>query len=109
LHFHPCFVSEPNCNCCLSNKYTYKQLRSPEVTRVNFHLSHTHTHTHTHTHSLTHTHTHALTHTHKHTHKLPSSHTHPPIPPTLSVDPSGLTSPSTVRLLPVSSERSEER
>src|SRR4029434_2465920 len=38
LHFHPCFVSEPNCNCCLSNKYTYMQLRSPEVTRVNFHL-----------------------------------------------------------------------
>src|SRR4029434_10164730 len=39
LHFHTCFVSEPNCNCCLSNKYTYMQLRSPEVTRVNFHLS----------------------------------------------------------------------
>src|SRR4029434_8590134 len=39
LHFHPCFVSEPNCNCCLSNKYTYMQLRSPELTRVNFHLS----------------------------------------------------------------------
>src|SRR4029434_1925091 len=34
FHFHTCFVSEPNCNCCLSNKYT--QLRSPEVTRVNF-------------------------------------------------------------------------
>ena len=32
-------VSEPDCNCCLSNKYTYMQLRSPEVTRVNFHLS----------------------------------------------------------------------
>src|SRR4029434_4766434 len=31
--------SEPDCNCCLSNKYTYMQLRSPEVTRVNFHLS----------------------------------------------------------------------
>src|SRR4029434_6678078 len=30
---------EPDCNCCLSNKYTYMQLRSPEVTRVNFHLS----------------------------------------------------------------------
>src|SRR4029434_11257092 len=28
-------------NCCLSNKYTYMQLRSPEVTRVNFHLSDT--------------------------------------------------------------------
>src|SRR4029434_6184820 len=39
LHFHPCFVSEPNCNCCLSNKYTYMQLRIPEVTRVNFHLT----------------------------------------------------------------------
>src|SRR4029434_7204449 len=39
LHFQPCFVSEPNCNRCLSNKYTYMQLRSPEVTRVNFHLS----------------------------------------------------------------------
>src|SRR4029434_3901243 len=39
LHFHTCFVSEPNCNCCLSNKYAYMQLRSPEVTRVNFHLS----------------------------------------------------------------------
>src|SRR4029434_4884801 len=31
--------SETDCNCCLSNKYTYMQLRSPEVTRVNFHLS----------------------------------------------------------------------
>src|SRR4029434_10447089 len=40
-HFHTCFVSEPNCNCCLSNKYTYMQLRSPEVTRVNFHLTQT--------------------------------------------------------------------
>ena len=39
LHFHTCFVSEPNCNCCLSNKYAYMQLRSPEVTRANFHLS----------------------------------------------------------------------
>src|SRR4029434_3143946 len=39
IDFHSCFVSEPNCNCCLSNKYTYMQLRSPEVTRVNFHLS----------------------------------------------------------------------
>src|SRR4029434_5243033 len=39
LHFQACAVSEPNCNCCLSNKYTYMQLRSPEVTRVNFHLS----------------------------------------------------------------------
>src|SRR4029434_10621722 len=39
LHFQPCAVSEPDCNCCLSNKYTYMQLRSPEVTRVNFHLS----------------------------------------------------------------------
>src|SRR4029434_2338658 len=39
LHFHTCCVSEPNCNCCLSNKYAYMQLRSPEVTRVNFHLS----------------------------------------------------------------------
>src|SRR4029434_5672442 len=38
LHFHTCFVSEPNCNCCLSNKYAYMQLRSPEVTRVNLHL-----------------------------------------------------------------------
>src|SRR4029434_8946406 len=33
LHFQPCVGSEPNCNCCLSNKYTYMQLRSPEVTR----------------------------------------------------------------------------
>ena len=41
LHFQPCAGSEPDCNCCcLSNKYTYMQLRSPEVTRVNFHLSH---------------------------------------------------------------------
>src|SRR4029434_11340493 len=37
----PLAGSEPDCNCCccLSNKYTYMQLRSPEVTRVNFHLS----------------------------------------------------------------------
>src|SRR4029434_9785846 len=40
LHFQPCAGSEPDCNCCLSNKYTCMQLRSPEVTRVNFHLSH---------------------------------------------------------------------
>src|SRR4029434_1741355 len=39
LHFQPCAGSETDCNCCLSNKYTYMQLRSPEVTRVNFHLS----------------------------------------------------------------------
>src|SRR4029434_6748937 len=39
LHFQPCAGSEPDCNCCLSNKYTYMQLRSPEVTRVNFHLT----------------------------------------------------------------------
>src|SRR4029434_4416464 len=39
FHFQPCAGSEPDCNCCLSNKYTYMQLRSPEVTRVNFHLS----------------------------------------------------------------------
>ena len=39
LRFQPCAGSEPDCNCCLSNKYTYMQLRSPEVTRVNFHLS----------------------------------------------------------------------
>src|SRR4029434_3152882 len=44
LHFQPCAGSEPDCNCCcccccLSNKYTYMQLRSPEVTKVNFHLS----------------------------------------------------------------------
>src|SRR4029434_6763093 len=39
LQFHPCAGSEPDCSCCLSNKYTYMQLRSPEVTRVNFHLS----------------------------------------------------------------------
>src|SRR4029434_10371380 len=39
LHFQPCVGSEPDCNCCLSNKCTYMQLRSPEVTRVNFHLS----------------------------------------------------------------------
>src|SRR4029434_2552518 len=31
LHFQPCAGSEPDCNCCLSNKYTYMQLRSPEV------------------------------------------------------------------------------
>src|SRR4029434_3358978 len=42
LPFQPCAGSEPDCNGCLSNKYTYMQLRSPEVT---------HTHTHTHTHS----------------------------------------------------------
>src|SRR4029434_2837960 len=39
LHFQPWAGSEPDYNCCLSNKYTYMQLRSPEVTRVNFHLS----------------------------------------------------------------------
>src|SRR4029434_4825562 len=39
LHFQPCAGSEPDCNCCLSNKCTYMPLRSPEVTRVNFHLS----------------------------------------------------------------------
>src|SRR4029434_321721 len=41
LHFQPCAGSDPDCNCCccLSNKYTCMQLRSPEVTRVNFHLS----------------------------------------------------------------------
>src|SRR4029434_473446 len=49
LHFQPCAGSEPDCNCCLSNKYTYMQLRSPEVTRVNFHPTHTHTHACTHT------------------------------------------------------------
>src|SRR4029434_9104835 len=38
-HFQPCAGSEPDCNCCLSNKYTHMQLRSPEVIRVNFHLS----------------------------------------------------------------------
>src|SRR4029434_2640131 len=41
LHFQPCAGSEPDCNCSLSNKYTYIQLWSPEVTRVNVHLSHT--------------------------------------------------------------------
>src|SRR4029434_8376991 len=41
LHFQPSagVRSDPDCNCCLSNKYTYMQLRSPEVTRVNFHLT----------------------------------------------------------------------
>src|SRR4029434_1681235 len=40
LHCQPCAGSEPDCNCCcLSNKYTYMQLRSPEVTRVNVHLT----------------------------------------------------------------------
>src|SRR4029434_5462069 len=39
LHFQPCAGSEPDCNCCLSNKYTYMQLRRPAVTRVNFHLT----------------------------------------------------------------------
>src|SRR4029434_4714995 len=39
LYFQPCAGGEPDCNCCLSNKYTYMLLRSPEVTRVNFHLS----------------------------------------------------------------------
>src|SRR4029434_5142457 len=64
LHFHPCFVSESNCNCCLSNKCTYMQLRSPEVTRVNFHLSHLFSSplvSAPHTHTLTHTHTHTQT------------------------------------------------
>src|SRR4029434_2948877 len=42
LHFQPCAGSEPDYNCCLSNKCTYMQLRSPEVTRVNFHLSYQH-------------------------------------------------------------------
>src|SRR4029434_3360776 len=40
LHFQPCAGSEPDCNCCcLSNKCIYMQLWSPEVTRVNFHLT----------------------------------------------------------------------
>src|SRR4029434_208829 len=39
LHFQPCAGSEPDCNCCLSKKYTDMQLRSPEVTRVNFHIT----------------------------------------------------------------------
>src|SRR4029434_620084 len=38
-HSQTCAGSEPDCNCCLSNKYPYMQLRSPEVTRVNFHLT----------------------------------------------------------------------
>src|SRR4029434_231054 len=33
LHIQPCAGSEPDCNCCLSNKCTYMQLRSSEVTR----------------------------------------------------------------------------
>src|SRR4029434_285085 len=41
LHFQPCAGNDPDCNCCLSNKYTYMQLRSPEVTRGNFHLTNT--------------------------------------------------------------------
>src|SRR4029434_1593886 len=57
LHFQPCAGGEPDFNCCLSNKYTYMQLRSPEVTRVNFHLSYVCAHTHTNTHTQTHTHT----------------------------------------------------
>src|SRR4029434_1908673 len=36
-HGYPYWI-EPDCNCCLSNKCTYMQLRSPEVTRVNFQL-----------------------------------------------------------------------
>src|SRR4029434_8388903 len=47
LYFQPCAGSEPDCNCCLSNKCTYMQLRSPEVTRVNFHLSITQAISHT--------------------------------------------------------------
>src|SRR4029434_1917838 len=39
LHFQPCAGREPDCNCCLSNTCTYMQLRSPEVTRVKFHLT----------------------------------------------------------------------
>src|SRR4029434_10561438 len=39
LHFQPYAGGELDCKCCLSNKYTYMQLRSPEVTRVNFHLT----------------------------------------------------------------------
>src|SRR4029434_948152 len=82
LHFQPCAGSEPDCNCCLSNKYTYMQLRSPEVTRVNFHLTgslplhdvhiltltHADTHIHTHTHMPGYTLMHADTHIHAHTH-----------------------------------------
>src|SRR4029434_2592568 len=34
LHFQPCAGGEPDCNCCLTNKYTYLQLRSPEVKHV---------------------------------------------------------------------------
>src|SRR4029434_3493618 len=69
LHFQPCAGSEPDCNCYLSNKYTYMQLRSPEVTRVNFHLSHREphklqssqvSHTYSFIHS-SHTHTHTNT------------------------------------------------
>src|SRR4029434_1537012 len=73
LHFQPCAGIEPDCNCCLSNKYTYMQLRTPEVTRVNFHLYPTHTHTHTHP-ARTHTHTHASIHTHISIH-TPCTHT----------------------------------
>src|SRR4029434_5989816 len=75
LHCHPCFVSEPDCNCCLSNKYIYMQLRSHEVTRVNFHLSDREPHKHqssqvSHTYSfIHHTHTHTQTH-HIYTHRV---------------------------------------
>src|SRR4029434_9607429 len=84
---------EPDCNCCLSNKCTYMQLRSPEVIRVNFHLSHTahirypqmqaHTYRQTHTHTHTHTHPQQTTtqqHRQQHTH-TPITH-HTPTTPT---------------------------
>src|SRR4029434_5073063 len=86
LHFQPCAGGEPDCNCCLSNKYTYMQLRSPEVTRVNFHLSHREPHKHqssqvSHTYSFihsshTHTHKHTCTLAHRHRHKQTDRHTH---------------------------------
>src|SRR4029434_4809593 len=91
LHFQPCAGSEPDCNCCccLSNKYTYMQLRSPEVPRLNFHLTHcienkvkdsmrVQRPPNYHTHNLTHTHSHTHTHTHTQSHTLSHTFTHKP-------------------------------
>src|SRR4029434_8945158 len=93
LHFQPCAGSEPDCNCCLSNKYTYMQLWSPSLCKFRYvswftmaqysiHvLKHRRCsiHSYTQMHSYTHT-LHTNTHTHTHTHR----HTHPPSPLTAS-------------------------
>src|SRR4029434_6110331 len=101
-HFQPCAGSEPDCNCGLSNKYTYMQLRSPSLCKFRYvswftmaqysiHVlkhrrcsihSYTQMHSYTHTlHTNTHTHTHTHTlHTHRTRHTHTHHHHHPPPP-----------------------------